>query len=59
MHTLIGILVEPREADRIVLIINAMQASKHWLSNDECLHEIFTRGIFATAQVYINDREAA
>lgn len=52
MQTLIGILVQPHEAQRISLLIDAMRATRHWLSVDDCLSEIFQRGASATEKLY-------
>lgn len=52
MQTLIGILVQPHEAHRIAMLIEIMQARKHWLTVDECLHEILQRGAMASAVIY-------
>lgn len=52
MQTLIGILVQPHEAQRIAMLIEIMQAQKHWLTTDDCLHEIFQRGAMASAVIY-------
>lgn len=52
MQTLIGILVQPLEAQRIAMLIETMQARKHWLTADDCLHEILMRGAMSSAVVY-------
>lgn len=52
METVIGILVQPFEEQRIAMLIEAMQAQKHWLTTDECLYEILTRGIAVTEPLY-------
>lgn len=52
MQTLIGILVQPHEAQRIVMLIEIMQEQKHWLTADDCLHEIFQRGAMASEVIY-------
>lgn len=59
METLIGILVNPIEAQRIVMPIETMQAQKPYVSVDDCLNEILSRGVFATATLYINNKESA
>jgi hypothetical protein len=57
MQTLIGILVQPCEEQRISLLIEVMQAQKHWLSVDDCLYEIFGRGTEAAERVYLGGNE--
>lgn len=52
MQTLIGILVQPFEEQRISLLIESMQAQKHWLTVDECLYEILQSGILNTEKLY-------
>jgi hypothetical protein len=52
MQTLIGILVQPYEEQRISLLIEGMQAQKHWLSVDDCLYEILNNGIITSEALY-------
>lgn len=52
MQTVIGILVQPFEEQRISLLIESMQAQKHWLTTDECLYEILQSGIRNTEKLY-------
>lgn len=52
MQTLVGILVQPYEAHRIAMLIEVMQAQKHWLSVDDCLYEILQSGIRNTEKLY-------
>jgi hypothetical protein len=59
MQTLIGILVQPYEEQRISLLIEAMQAQRHWLSVDECLYEIFQRGIATTERLNTGEEDHA
>lgn len=52
MQTLVGILIQPFEELRISLLIDAMRATRHWLSVDDCLYEILIRGITTTELLY-------
>jgi hypothetical protein len=59
MQTVIAILVQPYEEQRISLLIDAMRATRHWLSVDECLYEIFQRGVTATEKLTPGEEDHA
>lgn len=52
MQTVIGIMIQPFEEQRISLLIESMQAQKHWLTTDDCLYEILQSGIQHTEKLY-------
>lgn len=59
MQTVIGILVHPYEEHRVSLLIDTMRATRHWLSVDECLYEIFQRGVAATEKLTTGEENHA
>lgn len=59
MQTVLGILIQPYEEQRISLLIDAMRATRHWLSVDDCLYEIFQRGVSATERLTHGEEDHA